>query len=363
MPPLGSQNASTRRRPKRKPTVTAGTNVIVGISILLIGLFWTVGVGIFSLSLNDGSSKREQARLFPGFPKNSVDLWPNDESDADFSDSLRDCESSSEQAQAQLLCQERLDGATRRIALASPPGVFGRVLHDFAIQVVGLYSDDETNAVLVPTSHIGTDHTFTNVVRVVTLPLLLQALDLALVTIDPSNASTVMINREDILGVVRQLVAWHCRLSEIALDTSMTTIYFGHTLANPTSADVTLAKFLSLTDDADVENAQVVDMEENAAQVLMRIDECVALAHKIQAAVGPSSQWQLQDDVDRIVEEELQRESCSSTIPALTMGAIPDSRVTEIVGHLLDTEAGASIKICRTYPEIAFCTETAAADK
>jgi hypothetical protein len=98
-------------------------------------------------------------------------------------------------------------------------------------------------------------------------------------------------------------------------------------------------------------------MEDDAAEVLLRIDECARLATKLNLNGSEESERKLQEDVDRVIEEELQNDSCSSTIPFLQNGSIPFTRVTDIVGHFLDTNKDSPAIICRKYPKVSICTD------
>jgi hypothetical protein len=205
-----------------------------------------------------------------------------------------------------------------------------------------------------PTSHIESEHTYTKVVRVATLPLLLEAIDLALLTVD-GDYTADQINREDILGVVRQLIGWHCHLSQVASDTALTTLTFGRAMSLPTRTAKALTSFFSFAETDDVK--EEVDMEDSAEQIVLRIDQCTRLASKFKGS--EESARKLDDDVDRVIREELQNDACSSTIPFLHTGSIPFTRVTEIVGHFLDSNKDSSSIICGKYPHVPICVDQA----
>jgi hypothetical protein len=212
----GSPKATFRKRQRRKTTIS-GTKVVIGIAIILVGILWTIGVAIFSFTLTDRSEKKGTS-LFPDFPVGGTTLWPDDKTNQYFKASLRDCESDAGK------CKERIKAGSsqKRIAILRPPGVFGRSMENFVTQVVENHSTEKVDISLLSTSHIESEHTYTKVVRVATLPLLLEAIDLALLTVD-GDYTADQIKRKDILGVVRQLVRWHCHLSQVASDSALTT--------------------------------------------------------------------------------------------------------------------------------------------
>jgi hypothetical protein len=143
-------------------------------------------------------------------------------------------------------------------------------------------------------------------------------------------------------------------LSQVASDTALTTLTFGRAMSLPTRAAKALASFLSF---ADTDEEEKVDMEDSAEQVMLRIDQCTTLASKFKES--EESARELDDDVDRLIQEELQNDACSSTIPFLQTGPIPFTRVTEIVGHFLDNNKDSSSIICRKYPHVPICADQA----
>jgi hypothetical protein len=343
----GPPNATFRKRQRRNTTIS-GTNLVIGIAIILAGILWTIGVALFSFTLTDRSVETFTT-LFPDFPVGDTTLWPDDKKNQNFKASLRDCESNA------VKCKERIEAGSsqQRIAILRPPGVFGRSMENFVTQVVDNHSTEKLDIFLLSTSHIESEHTYTKVVRVVTLPLLLEAIDLALLTVD-GDYTADQINREDIFGVVRQLIRWHCHLSQVASDTALTTLTFGRAMSLPTRAGKALASFLSF---ADTDEEEEADMEDNVKQVMLRIDQCATLASKLIDSV--ESARDLDDDVDRVIQEELQNDACSSTIPFSQAGSIPFTRVTELVGHFLDTNKDSSSIICRKYPRAPLCADQA----
>jgi hypothetical protein len=344
----GSAKATFRKRQRQKATIS-GTKLVLGIAIILVGILWTIGVALFSFTLNDRSEKKGTA-LFPDFPFGGATLWPDDETNPHFKASLLDCESDP------VKCKERIQvgSSQQRIAILRPPGVFGRSMENFVMQAVENHSKEKGDMLVIVTSHIELEHTYTKVVRVATLPLLLEAIDLAMLTVD-GDYTVDQINREDILGVVRQLVGWHCHLSQVASDTALTTLTFGRAMSLPTRTAKGLTSFLAFAETDDVK--EEVDMEGSAEQIVLRIDQCTTLASKLKDS--RESARKLDDDVDRVIQEELQNDACRSTIPFLQDGSIPFTRVTEIVGHFLDIKEDSSSIICVKYPNVPICVDQA----
>jgi hypothetical protein len=343
-----STDAPFRKRQRQKTTIS-GTKLVIGVAIILVGILWTVGVALFSFTLNDRSEKKGTP-IFPDLPVGGAALWPDERTNLDFKASLRDCESDV------VKCKERIQAGSsqQRIAILRPPGVFGRSMENFVTQAVANHAIEKVDILLIPTSHIELEHTYTKVVRVATLPLLLEAIDLALLTVD-ADYTADQISREDILEVVRQLVGWHCHLSQVASDTALTTLTFGRGMSLPTRTAKALTSFFSFAETDDVK--EEIDMEDSAEQIVRRIDQCTKLASKINDS--EKSARKLDDDVDRVIQEELQNGACSSTIPSLHTGSIPFTRVTEIVGHFLDINKDSSSIICGKYPHVPMCVDHA----
>ena len=285
-------------------------------------------------------------RTLPGlenFPENIVDIWPDHRNQEELLQSLKNCLPSENSK-----CRQRMkDGSTtQQIGILRPPGLLGDVFEEFVIEFVEMSRTDDTDMVLVSTSHVleKGEHTFTKILRPAVLPLLLGAVDLALETVgDDFSSSEIIV--DDLVGVVRQLMRWHCRLSRIADDTALFTVTFDRMVAYPMKAEKDLVEFLELSheDQSDIH----VDMEKLAEKVFHRIDACTAFLMQLNEA------QLIELVVKQVIHDELNSGRCHSD--PLLAESIGSSRVVEIVGHFLGGNPASADRICSKFPKAAVC--------
>jgi len=322
--------------------------VIIGIAVVF--LLWFLGVALFYVAGYRTDRTTESllsADGLTGFPRDVVDIWPDQKNRPELLASvLQSCLP----AENPDVCQQRIkpDGSTRqRIGVLRPPGVFGDIFEDFVVRYVemSLSEEDADTMELLSTSHLdtGKQHSFTKILRPAILPLLLEALDLALYCSGgdlPSNKITV----NSLLDVVRQIVRWHCRLSHVASDTALLTIAFNKLLAKPTQIEKELVAFLELKHDK--QKDLHVDMEDIAKKAFSRFDDSSALILQME------ERQRLTEGVNQIVTEELTSDSCH--LDPFQGGLGEQNQVTEIAGLLFDGNSLDSV--CSSYPHASLCS-------
>lgn len=209
------------------------------------------------------------------YPDFFVDLWPDDRL-VSFHNTLLNCipeyEDDPKKCQVKLR-KSKNDTATnnndklvQRIAVASPPGKLGEIFVEFVTRVVNLHktrNPPEYEIELVPTTHVipvSNNNEYSKIVRLATLPILLQATDLAmtakaaiLAEQKPQSTTTIIqpdISIHDLMDITRQLIHWQCHQSQLVLDpdhsTALLTITLDRMMAFPSITTRKLQKFLDL---------------------------------------------------------------------------------------------------------------------
>ena len=341
-----------RRRKRRPPTIEdVGPCLVVIIGIAVVFLLWFLGVALFYVG-GYRTDRRTESSLsadgLTGFPRDVVDIWPDQKNRPELLASvLQSCLPAENHA-----CQQRIepDGSTRqRIGVLRPPGVFGNIFEDFVVRYVEMSQSEEDahTMELLSTSHLdtGKQHSFTKILRPAILPLLLEAIDLAIYCSGgdlPSNQITV----DSLLDVVRQIVRWHCRLSHVASDTALLTVAFDKLLAKPTQIEKELIAFLELKHDK--QKDLHVDMEDIAKKAFSRFDDSSALILQME------ERQRLTEGVNQIVTEELTSGSCHLDPFQFQGGLGEQNQVTEILGLLFDGDSLDSV--CSSYPHALLCS-------
>lgn len=183
----------------------------------------------------------------PPTTKAFVDLWPDDRHSTRYRRSLpsripvleeEDVEEEGEEADN----NNHNNLSIQRVALVHPPGRLGDVFVEYITRVVHLQPQHETNGganekdgekttirsksipppqiELVSTVQLmaskkeddGTKQPYTKIIRLATLPVLLEAVDILLAHPGSGPMSTA-ISEQDILDLVRQLVRWQCHVT------------------------------------------------------------------------------------------------------------------------------------------------------
>lgn len=291
--------------------------------------------------------------MFMDFPEEMVDVWPDDQKNIFFGDSLRSCLPDVGDPLGK--CQRRMpSGVSIKpvVAVVRPPTVFGLIVEDFVRHVVNETSDLQGSLDVVATSHIDPhQHSYTMIVREVTIPVLLEAIDLALQTLDNTHIQQ-QITLEDVLGIVRLMVQWQCRLSQIAENTALLTMTSKWALSHPVVMKTELVAFLGSKIVPEKTGKVGPWMDANARRAFLRIDECSAVAQQLQRR---HKHVDLRDLVDETIKSLYDRNG-KCIVDDAGVELPRANRVLEIVRLLLDTESQSSRRVCETFPSIALCT-------
>lgn len=312
-----------------------------------------------------------------------VDLWPDDETNPQLGESLTTCLPDGTDRPCRTR-QNPNDPGPQTIGILRPPGLLGFVMEDFVkmqlnqSSVVVIDGREIPSDVVMGTSHINlSQHPFDKIIRTATLPILLEAIDLALSTITEEYSVDgkryVWLSIQDVLGVVRLLVQWQCRLSSLTSHTALLTVSLRSTFAHPSVVGDEVKKFVNLgkyteMEQADLEHQQRVEEKKHphikgseplvdglAGQIVQRIDTCTAVAAQLSAQTPPRTS--LAAMVDHVVKDEMQQsDDCqSSSRSMMKTASVPETKVMEIVRHLLSPNPQDSVTICQLHPNIPIC--------
>lgn len=239
--------------------------------------------------------------LFPDFPTDYIDIWPDHQSELLQSSVLQNH------------CTPNLyDGCVARksinnsqethVILLRSPGVFGRLLDDFFSAFVKTLGDGgknihTTHSVIPDESHIHNDKISKGtrvLIRLAVLPPALEAMDLAITLSNNNvNTSSLHFSENDLTEALRLWTAWHCNISAVAqgtnkenVDIPLLTVPLDQLLAYPMKAEKQLADFLGI-DLPPEEKRKHVPMERRISRALNRIDDCYNLSLSLSVSNAP----------------------------------------------------------------------------
>jgi hypothetical protein len=159
------------------------------------------------------------------------------------------------------------------VTILRPPGVFGSIIEGFVRQCINKNIDDEaeridfaihaTSRIIHPPPFKRWSETKTHpehyYIHAMTLPVLLEAIDLVMMTLDDKRpvllqSGGVQLTWQDFMDSVKLLVRWHCRASNLAKTLELhddsnyvMTMTLQSTLEHPLKAEIELLDFLGVT--------------------------------------------------------------------------------------------------------------------
>jgi hypothetical protein len=260
------------------------------------------------------------------------------------------------------VCQKRKgDGDTDRIGVLRPPGLLGNIFEDYVVQFLDKSRDDDASSAedIIIQAHPwnGEAPVFTKILRPVVMPILLEAIDLTLQTTDEGNGfSPDNVVLEDLIGVLRLLVRWHCRVAQIAANTAVLSISLYRLMTHPQEVDGDLSEFLEFANDLSGDEWHP-HMDAYAETVFARVDAATTFWNALRSRIESNSMPFI-DTIRAVVREETSGDFCTQPAPLpLTRGiATSSSRVSYIVGSFF---IGSSLSACQQYPKAKVCIAAA----
>ena len=256
-----------------------------------------------------------------------VDLWPDDGHTDRYRRSLPNCipsdheeehdEDNSSHCQVRLV--ENNGRLIQRVGLVHPPGRLGEVFVEYVTRVVRLRHDGEEteeaptmhSIELVPiTQHQMLAHqdghadhlVYSKIIRMATLPILLEATDIFLLHTPATSESSPTL--EDMMDLVRQLVRWQCHISHNT-DTALLTITLDRMLGFSSMTTRRVQSFLGLKPYEDNKQNRIA-MDDLSLIVMDVIDQGSDLAQRLLVESTTRSKGRnLSDMVNAVLDEEL----------------------------------------------------------
>lgn len=244
-----------------------------------------------------------QRLLEESYPGAFVDLWPDDTHTRDYRKTLSDCfpgyeQDDTQDCQVTLQQDDNQQTPVQRVALVRPPGLLGDVFVEFVHKVINLQAEQSYPIHLVPTTRtiIEATHNYSMIIRMATLPPLLEAADTALMLNNPTN-NNLSVN--ELLDLVRSTIRFHCHSTQRTKDTALLTITLDRMIGFPSSTTKKLQKFLGIMPNPETKKNRV-DMKELPLVVMDR----VTAASELVESVAPAAE--LLPVVTQLVAEEVQ---------------------------------------------------------
>lgn len=216
----------------------------------------------------------------------------------------------------------------QRVAVVHPPGKLGGVFVQYVTRILNLSynvsnSRDEVahSIELVSTSQlVGAElqskQPYNKIIRMATLPILLDATDLLLAHADATAASTNhgeaqhkgSPKLQDVLELVRQLVRFQCHISKHSANTALLTITLDRMMGFSSMTTKRVQSFLGLTPPADNPKQNRIAMDDISLVVTDIIDQASSMIQRlllVDETVSNMSAAKLNDMVNDVVDEEL----------------------------------------------------------
>jgi len=312
------------RRPQKRTLLRKGDvrrsfgPFMMGLAVIgVVVLIWTSGALVVSVA----SAPRAPRILQVEFPRNIMDIWPNDilDSAQDLLDGgfYASCSGSD--------CDK---AALNKVVVLRTPGVLGEVITEY---VQGLVPSWE----VMGTSDVESIPKEAYVVRLAILPSLLEALDLILQA--SSNAS-----KEEVVHILRRVLGWHCRVDSAVLQEHLPvlSLTLDEAIAYPKAAKEGLFDFLKV----DLDELQI---SAHAERVLIRISQATKMIDGLDIA----------SEVDTVIAEYLSKSPGSQCDELVTSTSIPESSVCRLLDAFLLPDQDPSL-LCNQYPTSALCRES-----
>ena len=331
------------RRSKRLQKREAGPLFVAGVALASILLLWAVGAVLFKFS--------KPPSTIASLPQTTFDLWPD--STQPIFQGTSPFISCLPQHYPDRCRIRHTDQKRRVVGILRPPGRLGHLLESFVRSSVKLLQDEHPEfEVELIASHRAESllDRASQIIRPAVLPPLLEALDLILQTRDSDDNALLSVSQRQVETVLRQLLQWHCRISQKAGDMALLLLMLDISMAYPRMAQDALTEFLGLTVvENDNDKSNTVQMNALVQEVLTLIDEETTLLQGNRIVPASSYDW-----VQQVVQDEYLNEAC---VP-VGETAHP-SRVTKLVGAMLGDDLAAEHVACQTYPQSMLCRRVA----
>jgi hypothetical protein len=316
--------------------------------------------------------RRRQNSMFPGFPTDFIDVWPDHRPHAKLLTSAVLQNHCVEPSGATTTTTTKNNCATRKhdeeihIELVRSPGVFGRLFDDFVEDFIKTLGKDagrmkiRITSTVVPRAEsnpLGHDEEKPRgtrlMIRLAILPVALEAFDLAL---GLKNQQHDIVD-DDLAEFSKLWAAWHCHVSRLAAgddgenqeqrhpNIPLLTIPLDLLLAYPMKTEKQMAEFMGISLPPEDKRKHVV-MEPRIARALARIDACynISLAQRPLLNRLPT----IPTNCSEAMSMPTGRSRATAPPPwlALVRRILSDG---ESMAYICATEQGRRLAICETH--------------
>ena len=357
---------------KRRSSVASKKEALITfarVTVVVVALLLVCGVGLLErrqqsrqhvqqyplLSQIHRNTLQETIVPIPIDASKIVDLWPDDshKGAGRYRSSLRDCipKSSSENQQnisnkngsSSNPCQVRLiddqqdssngheeSNQIQRVALVHPPGKLGDIFVEYVTRVLklSLSPNDDNNRdevahsiELVSVSQLlesqqQTTRPYSKIIRMATLPILLDAADLFLAHAEAAEITAnhdlaqndnVSPTLQDVLDLVRQLARWQCHMSQHSDNTALLTITLDRMMGFSSMTTKRVQSFLGLTPASENPKQNRIAMDDITLIVTDIIDQASSAVQRIlmEDSLTHLTAAGLNGRINAVIDEEL----------------------------------------------------------
>lgn len=253
------------------------------------------------------------------YPGAFIDLWPDDRNTEEYRDSLLNCVPGFDYGDNLHDCRVRMpEDGTVRVALARPPGRLGDIFVEIMQKSLALPAAQASRHPIefVPTTEIiGPDHGYSMIVRLATLPVLLEVADTALGLSEAGKTDLSSFSLSDVTDGIRYAIRWQCQITQRVQDTAVLTITLDRMIGYPTSTAQKLQIFLGMKPDETKKSRLILNQLPFA--VMQRINDGSALISTLLPSVPAEK---LQKVIAQLVEAEVEASLNGSCLPFDNIG-------------------------------------------
>ena len=296
------------------------------------------------------------------YPNSFVDIWPDDSKNDGFYETLWNC---IPQAGKETPCHVRYFGSNnnsnqdklQRVAIARPPGRLGKAFEVYLQHLINHHPNEAMQIELIPIHHsMDLQHNYSKIIRFTTVPVLLEAADLALV----SASNSRNIKMEEVENIARQLVRWHCHLSQnAAAGTPLLTITLDRLMGYPQASIKRLQSFLGLIPYDDPKQNKIDFLDDMALIVMDTIDEASSLLMSLDSSHGKALRENIQPQLDQVIQSEVKASKNNKECQDIQDGSMATTEPSKLMSHFLSPDRDISdASICRQYQGSVLCATT-----
>lgn len=307
---------------RRRSQGSKGHWILCAVAVVFFAAVWSVGVSLWSHSVMTHEQEKEQA-IENVVPERSFRMWLDDRDYLEFSKTLKSC------IDKQKCLMHVPEGTTtHRIGILHPPGVFGELFTEFVERVVENHWGNDTDIVLLPTSHVppygyGKTHGLTKIIRLSVSPQMTHGVDVILQYSDGKDATL-----QDLRQVVRQLIRWHCRLSHVAAHTALLTVTLESLVEQSLDIYEAIRDFLNLDHVSPLDRI----MDDGRLEVeglVTSMHDAMNRIHLLLTKLNGESLEPIEDVVHSVIQEELDKTNNLKKWPCLSFWSVGEQSKLE----------------------------------